>query len=467
MLRVAGLATGIAVALGGFAVAGAGVGASGPASLPSYDVPNAPGSITAPESISTPPAVPERRSHAELEALWRDAGAAYGVPWQVLGAINVVETNLGQNMGPSYAGAVGWMQFLPSTWDRWGMDGDGDGLADPWDPEDAIYSAARYLAAADAHTDLRRAVFAYNHSNAYVDKVMSLAARLGGGDFGALPAPAVSDPSGGIWQVDSLSERITQAERDLQKAAEALAVAEAELDVIRARRAGLVERAAAAASGTGAGDFAEIDAELTRLDALTDAAADRAGALRQAQRQANARLGRRLVELMGPPEVFPSSGTPVELYGQRPRIIGTPGAGTHAQSDWQSRNAIDIAAEPGTPALAVSAGQVVKVGGRDPHAGTLVTGTGKRVYGRSVTIATARGDYFYAHLADVSVAVGEAVRAGQQIGTVADWGSGPAHVHFGAETHDPSELLEASRPQPSVFEVDGEDVVAFNTEDPT
>ena len=73
------------------------------------------------------------------------------------------------------------MQFLPSTWDRWGLDADGDGIADPWDPEDAIYGAARYLAAADAHEDLRRAVYAYNHSYEYVDRVMGLAQEIAGG----------------------------------------------------------------------------------------------------------------------------------------------------------------------------------------------------------------------------------------------------------------------------------------------
>ncbi len=464
MRRVSGLLAGVMVGLGALAVAGA--GAQGSTSLPSYEVPNAPGAITTPENLSTPPAVPERRSHTELEALWRQAGAAYGVPWQVLGAINVVETNLGQNMGPSYAGAVGWMQFLPSTWERWGMDGDGDGLADPWDPEDAVYSAARYLAAADAHTDLRRSVFAYNHSDAYVDKVMSLAETLGGGGFGVLPAPTISSPSGDLWQVESLSKRIKQAEQDLEDASRALEESEADLDVLRARRGALVEQAAAAATGEINKDFAEIDVELSRLDVLTKEAADRTGELKEAHKAASARLGARLLDLMGPPEVFPTSGTPVELYGQRPRIIGTPGAGTHAQSDWQSRNAIDIAAEPGTPALAVAAGQVVKVSGRDPHKGTLVTATGKRVYGQSVTIATARGNYFYAHLGNVSVVAGQTVPAGHPIGAVAEWTSGPAHVHFGAETHDPRELIEATGPKASVFVVDDDDdVIAFTTVD--
>ena len=69
------------------------------------------------------------------------------MPWNVLAAINKIESNFGRNMGPSSAGAIGWMQFMPSTWLRWGTDADGNGIADPWNPVDAVYSAARYLAA--------------------------------------------------------------------------------------------------------------------------------------------------------------------------------------------------------------------------------------------------------------------------------------------------------------------------------
>ena len=82
----------------------------------------------------------------------------------MLAAINKVESNFGRNMGPSSAGAIGWMQFMPSTWLRWGTDANGDGTADPWNPVDAIYSAARYLAASGAASDIRQAVFSYNHA---------------------------------------------------------------------------------------------------------------------------------------------------------------------------------------------------------------------------------------------------------------------------------------------------------------
>jgi murein DD-endopeptidase MepM/ murein hydrolase activator NlpD len=114
-------------------------------------------------------------SYAQLLGLWQQAGAQYGVPWQVLAAINKVESNFGRNEGPSSAGAIGWMQFMPSTWMRWGVDANGDGVADPWNAADAIFSAARYLNAAGASTNLPRAIFAYNHAGWYVNEILSLA----------------------------------------------------------------------------------------------------------------------------------------------------------------------------------------------------------------------------------------------------------------------------------------------------
>ena len=81
-------------------------------------------------------------------------------------------------MGPSSAGAVGWMQFMPSTWLRWGVDADGDGIADPWNATDAVYAAARYLAASGGQTDIARAIFSYNHADWYVREVLDLAQRV-------------------------------------------------------------------------------------------------------------------------------------------------------------------------------------------------------------------------------------------------------------------------------------------------
>jgi cell wall-associated NlpC family hydrolase len=148
----------------------------GMAALPSAEVANAPGDIVLPADLMTPPAQPAPISYDELLSLWRHAGEAYGVPWEVLAAINEIESGFGADMGPSSANAIGWMQFLPSTWEDWGVDGNGDGVADPWNPTDAVYAAARYLAATGAHEDLGRAVFSYNHAQWYVDRVLGLAA---------------------------------------------------------------------------------------------------------------------------------------------------------------------------------------------------------------------------------------------------------------------------------------------------
>jgi cell wall-associated NlpC family hydrolase len=150
----------------------------GEVNLPSFDVPNGPGDITPPPQISTPPAVPQVLTYPELLSLWQEAGEAYDIPWEVLASINEIESGFGRGMGPSSAGAIGWMQFLPSTWEGWGVDANGDGIADPWNATDAVYAAARYLAAAGAHEDLPRAIFAYNHAQWYVDDVLAGAARF-------------------------------------------------------------------------------------------------------------------------------------------------------------------------------------------------------------------------------------------------------------------------------------------------
>jgi cell wall-associated NlpC family hydrolase len=122
-------------------------------------------------------------SFAALRPIWQAAGNTYGIPWEVLAAINKVETNFGSNLGPSSAGAIGWMQFMPSTWARWGVDANGDGVADPNNPTDAIFSAARYLAGCGGQFDIARAVYCYNHASWYVNEVLGLASLYsqGGG----------------------------------------------------------------------------------------------------------------------------------------------------------------------------------------------------------------------------------------------------------------------------------------------
>ncbi len=115
-----------------------------------------------------------------LLPIYQAAGTAYGIPWQVLAAINEVETDYGRDLSVSSAGAEGWMQFLPSTWLQYGVDANGDGFKDPYNPADAIFAAARYLRAAGGNKDVRAAVYSYNHSQAYVDSVLLRAQLLGG-----------------------------------------------------------------------------------------------------------------------------------------------------------------------------------------------------------------------------------------------------------------------------------------------
>jgi hypothetical protein len=103
-----------------------------------------------------------------------------GLPWQVLAAIGQVESGHGRNTGPSTAGALGPMQFLPSTWAFSGVDGDGDGKADIMNAYDAVPAAALYLCragAANGPQGLYDAVFSYNHADWYVKLVLDLAAR--------------------------------------------------------------------------------------------------------------------------------------------------------------------------------------------------------------------------------------------------------------------------------------------------
>lgn len=112
-----------------------------------------------------------------LLPIYQAAAAQYGVPWQVLAAINEVETDYGNDLNVSTAGAIGWMQFMPSTWLQYGVDVQDAGYADPYNPVDAIFAAARYLKAAGAAKNIEAAIFAYNHAQSYVESVM-LRAKL-------------------------------------------------------------------------------------------------------------------------------------------------------------------------------------------------------------------------------------------------------------------------------------------------
>lgn len=96
----------------------------------------------------------------------------------ILAAINEVETGFGRDLGTSSTGAIGWMQFEPSSWAAYGVDANGDGRTDPYEPADAIFAAANLLRAAGAPGDWRAAIFTYNHAGWYVAKVLAEARRF-------------------------------------------------------------------------------------------------------------------------------------------------------------------------------------------------------------------------------------------------------------------------------------------------
>jgi hypothetical protein len=158
----------------------AGAGKAGPISVPVYP------------SIAcgiggAPPA---------LQPIYQRASDAYGLGPQgpgILAAINGIESGFGANLGPSSAGAVGWMQFMPSTWDVYGLDANGDGKADPNNPQDAIFAAASYLRAAGMPFDTPGAIFAYNHADWYVAEVLANAGCYGAldGTFSLTPGKPV------------------------------------------------------------------------------------------------------------------------------------------------------------------------------------------------------------------------------------------------------------------------------------
>lgn len=118
------------------------------------------------------------RPGSYLELYQAAATRCPGLSWTVLAAIGQVESSHGRNNGPSSAGALGPMQFMPATWKHYGVDGDGDGKADIWSPYDAVPGAANYLCANGAGKGpekLRKAIWFYNHSWDYVNKVMGIA----------------------------------------------------------------------------------------------------------------------------------------------------------------------------------------------------------------------------------------------------------------------------------------------------
>ena len=126
-----------------------------------------------------------------LLPIYQACGTEYGIPWQVLAAINKIETDFGKNLNVSSAGAVGWMQFLPSSWEIYGLDANGDGRKDPYNPVDAICAAAHYLKVAGGQKNLYGAILAYNHADWYAQEVLTYARA-----YGRIPSTLVGSLTG-------------------------------------------------------------------------------------------------------------------------------------------------------------------------------------------------------------------------------------------------------------------------------
>jgi hypothetical protein len=130
------------------------------------------------ESKNQPSSGSSGRSGSYLDLYKQAAITCPGLSWTVLAAIGQIESDHGRNVGPSSAGALGPMQFMPDTWKAYGVDGDRDGKADIMNPYDAVPGAAKYLCANGAGGGGRRlynAIFRYNHADWYVNEVLALA----------------------------------------------------------------------------------------------------------------------------------------------------------------------------------------------------------------------------------------------------------------------------------------------------
>ena len=380
------------------------------AALPSAETPNASGTLSLPPAFESRPSRPVALSYPELQALWERAGAAYGIPWSLLAAINDIESNFGRNMGPSSAGAVGWMQFMPETWLRWGLDADGDGLADPWNPYDAIYAAARYLAAAGGETDLARAVFAYNHADWYVDQVLALARVYAqGGASATLSLDGVDGRLGEIEQsVGEAQAELSRAravEVELERKAERLFARAAAVPILSDRLA--LEKKAY-------GLYARLDAARAAAERASARLDDAHGALASGrERTLLATFDPSAAALLGAPT---SSGDAVFPVGGGPELVSA----SHTHHDYP---AVDIAAPHGSPIYAHVASRVIAA---------WPTPSGRCGIGMTIEARDGRR-WTYCHFGflEPNVRAGASLAAGDGVGTVGSTGrsTGP-HLHL-------------------------------------
>jgi hypothetical protein len=159
-------------------------------------------------------ALAEREIPPTYLRLYEQAAARYGISWAILAGIGKVECDHGRDPAPSCtqdgavnsAGAGGPMQFIASTWARYGVDAEGDGTPDRWNAADAIFSAANYLRASGAPSNYGEAVYAYNHAQWYVQEVKTWAARYSGSASGSSSGSPVSTGSQATLASDPLGE---------------------------------------------------------------------------------------------------------------------------------------------------------------------------------------------------------------------------------------------------------------------
>jgi murein DD-endopeptidase MepM/ murein hydrolase activator NlpD len=398
--------------------------ASGSEVLPSAALANGSDLSLAP-AWTVPPAQPVQLPYDQLLRLWQNAGQAYGVPWNVLAAINKIESNFGRNMGPSSAGAIGWMQFMPSTWARWGTDADASGIADPWNPVDAVYSAARYLAASGAGTDIRQAVFSYNHADWYVNQVMQLAQLYGSSD--AAPADAYQNlPAGqtSVFALDQLQAQLDDARAAVAKASEDYRLASEQAQTLSDQGHELTERADATSLLS---DRLEAQKRAARFGAdVVGAAQAEADRLKQELADAQAALTKLEAQAQGASFNEPArqmlSAAPVAGAGNYVFPVGGgPGvvSVSHYHHDYP---AADIAAPEGSPLYALSDGTVLYAWSWDERCGT------------GFTMQTTDGQtWTYCHLSylEPTVTQGAQLAAGDPVGLVGSTGdaTGP-HLHL-------------------------------------
>jgi murein DD-endopeptidase MepM/ murein hydrolase activator NlpD len=400
------------------ALAGTARADSAPPALPSSALPNDPATLVAPPDLVTPPVQPQELTSAELQALWQRAGAAYSIPWSVLAAINKVESDFGRNMGPSSAGAVGWMQFMPSTWLRWGMDASGDGVADPWNAEDAVFSAARYLAASGGTSDIEAAVFSYNHADWYVREVLDIARLY---DQGGAPSDAGSGTDV-TFALDRLQQKLEAAQEQVAEANRRLVAAEQDQQRL----------AQVAADWEARSQQAELLSDRLGAEqqaALAGVRRDQAQAvvdqLRTALAEAQDQLDRARADSKAA-SFDPSAGTLLQAPSQTGDWVFPVGGGAGIVSVSQTHHdypAADIAAPEGSPVYAIS-DAVVLDAWRTPDDRC----------GIGLTMQTGDGQVWtYCHLSylEPSVVDGASLAAGAPVGLVGATGhaTGP-HLHL-------------------------------------